>query len=67
MSTELKPCPFCGSKATISHNFNYEPDGVICLHCHAFVKWTNFEMGKKETFGEAQGRLLEKWNRRAEE
>ena len=64
--SELKPCPFCGSKAMarkrltgyISENrektFGYTY-GVICVHCEAETKFLESETTAKDL-----------WNRRAD-
>lgn len=58
---ELKPCPFCGEKATTSEREEIKnmPHGwgwVGCRPCHVFINWSHGERGKKLA--------IEAWNRR---
>lgn len=49
---ELKPCPFCGEKATIGFDFDWHY--VYCINCHAEIK------------SSCKAEALEAWNKRAE-
>lgn len=66
MSTELKPCPFCGGKAGLTSFFHEERQHypfygeVICLKCQASVGSTGFS----KTAEEAERKAMEAWNRR---
>ena len=53
---ELKPCPFCGGEADLTH---YEIDGylALCTKCDAMI----------ENWFEAKEAAIEAWNRRAYE
>ena len=58
---QLKPCPFCGKKATIVNNFKW-----------FYVGCSNFECGAKpktlECYGvEGAKKAVEKWNKRGGE
>ncbi len=57
---ELKPCPFCGGKATTSEKEDVKvPHGwgwVGCQCCKAFMDWSHGESGKRLA--------IEAWNRR---
>lgn len=60
--TELKPCPFCGSKFVQCTQDTYGHWGVECLArgCHAYLtnaKWVN----------ENKEMAIELWNRRVDE
>lgn len=63
---KLKPCPFCGSKAKVIHDPYGTPSGVHCK-CGALVKFLFMPKVVRETFGETQDKIVEKWNRRAGE
>lgn len=50
---KLKPCPLCGSDATIAHFMPEDEHAVICFDCFN-------ESDKYETVAKA----IEEWNRR---
>lgn len=59
---ELKPCPFCGGKATTSERENIKnlPYGwrwIGCRHCKVFMDWSHGNTGRSLA--------IEAWNRRA--
>lgn len=56
MSQELQPCPFCGSKASLTRN-NFGRDGIICSGCQADMRYNGVE---DDGFPE----LIEMWNKR---
>lgn len=65
---KLKPCPFCGAEVKVNYNIGSEPDGVYCISCKAFVKWSNIgEMKGKETIAEHAAKIIGAWNRRADD
>ena len=57
MSKELKPCPFCGEKATISKRYHdavkQEVYYVYCIKC-----------GMQSGWSETEEKLRKTWNRR---
>ena len=64
--TDLKPCPFCGSPATIEYwskgmgmgeSYGYK---IGCPVCYYWMMSTG-------TTDETKLRLIEKWNRRVDE
>ena len=60
--TELKPCPFCGSKARIRKFKNYTY-AVVCSKCGA--KGTTVGLAKwNDSVFIPQGKAIEAWNRR---
>lgn len=62
--TDLKPCPFCGGKPDYWYDAELVPVGVTCK-CGASVRFMRMKaMGSKETFGDVQKRIAERWNRR---
>lgn len=73
MEIKLKPCPFCGSAATMDARNGYEKRqeyygraclSIECMDCGAQVTAYNHTDGQLpyETMAEA---AAEKWNRRA--
>lgn len=57
--TELKPCPFCGGKATLVNN----QSGTVYVECTKC-----FAMGERmyDWWGETTEQAIEAWNRRTE-
>ena len=55
---ELKPCPFCGGKATITKSVD------VCNNKFYSVKC--FRCGVLTTFRDRQYNAIEAWNRRAD-
>ena len=56
--TELKPCPFCGSKDVFfdeANGMDVDRDYILCLSCGVFVR-----------YGHSR-ELIELWNKRANE
>lgn len=43
----LKPCPFCGGRASVNYDMNLEPNAIYCRTCKAFVRWSNIGDIKK--------------------
>lgn len=60
---ELKPCPFCGSKASLFVN-----DGirVICSKCKASTKILVDDFSSTGVMGNATESVIEYWNMRAD-
>ncbi len=55
--TELKPCPFCGSKKVhMQYSFDDEHRVIHCLHCDVEVRGCWFIVNDDE--------LAQMWNRR---
>ena len=55
MGDELKPCPFCGGKATIGKSQEESPKyKIYCKRCAAVIKSSYLEG------------LIKVWNRRVE-
>lgn len=80
MTDKLKPCPFCGGKATTSEFEKIEnmPNGwgwVGCRPCRVFMNWSHGESGKKLAIEQWNTRKpmdriveqLEKWKQEADE
>lgn len=74
--TELLPCPFCGGKAEIRRCKIYldEAMQVRCMECGAsqpkvLSNHLLYTDGKEMLFTEAmaQERIMNRWNRRAEQ
>lgn len=65
MAEWLKPCPFCGNKAVLLRNVEYDRTLWIieCNRCHMEVaaKHRDLINGRKSTHED----LVETWNRRA--
>lgn len=62
--SELKPCPFCGSKEVITvADLIYEGDiGIECQNCGIqFFAPTNYSLIEDE-----KGYMITMWNRRAD-
>ena len=64
MKPELKPCPFCGRKATTSEETTDPTNGfdigwIGCQKCRCFINYINNVRGKREA--------TEAWNRRVGE
>lgn len=57
---DLKPCPFCGSKARLFVNGGVR---VICPKCYAGSRILSDEMEYSSNAVEA---VIEAWNRRAD-
>ena len=60
MSDELKPCPFCGGKATISvHDNHYQPccTNDNCIAADLYNEWL---------YPRSYERAVREWNTRAE-
>jgi Lar family restriction alleviation protein len=58
--TELKPCPFCGGEAEITHIEDGENAGGSCVSCAQCFASSNVEFEFKENF-------VSNWNRRITE
>jgi len=65
MTEKLKPCPFCGGRATLVRDIDFVPSGVVCTTCHSKTVFYRVKMEKRETFGSVIDRITEAWNRRA--
>ena len=62
MSTELKPCPFCGSKAVVHVNNGVR---VVCTACEATtITLVDGKMQGKPAGGSVD-KVIELWNRRS--
>lgn len=60
--TELKPCPFCGGKAQLEHDYQGNGNSyVVCKSCG--LKGVSF-IRSFETASDLNA--IEYWNRRAE-
>lgn len=66
MSDRLKPCPFCGKKAVINFNAEFEPDGIRCDACHIIVRYPRIKVKSGEPFIVCMEQMAEAWNRRPE-
>lgn len=62
--TELKPCPFCGSKVRFNYDGNFEPNGIWCSKCHMLAKFSRIHVKRGETFEFAMNEMAEAWNQR---
>lgn len=57
--TELKPCPFCGSRATITKSIHPGfPDGIYTLECRKCPVSIDWNYKRKSS-------VIKAWNRRA--
>lgn len=54
---ELKPCPFCGGEARISHNMTGSDSWVICSSCYVYCP-----ADTSREFTEAEA--IDAWNTR---
>ena len=66
---ELKPCPFCGGKATAFKD-NYSRIGIMCENCNMYFG-IELECGEELVDGwrakiKSVEEALEAWNRRSE-
>lgn len=59
MNTELKPCPFCGSKAETYIDFDYCYASVLCTKCDVYLYDESSDIPKVNEL-----RAIQKWNRR---
>lgn len=59
---ELKPCPFCGGKATMKLNANTLNCVAVCAKCNVIMK-RNFK-GHKKLQDILAELMAEEWNRR---
>ncbi len=62
--SELKPCPFCGGKATLFVDGGVR---VLCPKCGASTKILRDSMTTRGVAGNATEAVIEAWNRRADE
>lgn len=69
--TELKPCPFCGSKAEYKeekdHQHNYFTELVVgCTNSHCFCRYRrSLGVAPSRYLIETQiNKMLERWNKR---
>ena len=58
--TELKPCPFCGSKDIV---FGYEEDGSYCIRCND----CGVQVGHFIEYMQHKEDIVGPWNRRVKE
>lgn len=76
--SELKPCPFCGSrpnvsKSSASHNYNVftVEFAIMCPNCRIrFKAFSEFEVdnkGQVKTRKDGYKTIIDKWNTRYEE
>lgn len=66
MNMELKPCPFCGSKASL---YVSEKSGicVICIKCKATSSSYLDSISSLKFCGSATEHAIEAWNKRVED
>ena len=64
--TKIKPCPFCGSKAEIHHNRDYDEDGAV-VGGYYFGRCVNTICPKKFVYFvyDTHRKAVRAWNRRA--
>lgn len=65
---ELKPCPFCGSKATLASGLTEDGDGWAIVSCKR-IGISDFCAGvrvDRATVKAAEKDAIKKWNTRAE-
>ena len=63
--TDLKPCPFCGSKVDFQYDGSFELSGIRCSRCHSMTKFYRIPKQKpSETYGEIMDKWAAEWNRR---
>ena len=60
---ELKPCPFCGGKASLFVDGGVR---VICTKCHASTQELRDAITRSGVAGNATKAVIEDWNRRAD-
>ena len=70
MAEELKPCPFCGGKATI-HRWEFHDGGYVenCAQIRCTVPWCDaqgYAAHECRTQDEVDKMAIAAWNRRAE-
>ena len=69
---ELKPCPFCGGKADhyvkVVRGMSYDAVKCIahCAECDVKIEQCVQSLTSIERFYEIDNKLIEMWNRRAE-
>lgn len=61
MKTQLKPCPFCGSKAKYKYIIDGDNEGAEYVECTNCGASTNLTFPIKDDVKEI---VIEKWNRR---
>ena len=60
---ELKPCPFCGGEAVLSHNYTGNGHSYIeCTNCKIHSPWF-----AREFDSSSDQNAINYWNRRAED
>ncbi|MBQ7405942.1 MAG: Lar family restriction alleviation protein [Candidatus Methanomethylophilaceae archaeon] len=61
--TEIKQCPFCGEKQSLTIYVNHVTKNYIECICGARVQFSNYD----GTPGQSLDSLLQMWNRRSNE